>query len=92
MIAKYLDCSSTHITEQTFNQLVDEEIISVTSHKKETDGILYGVFVHVPDKLDQEDDVPDDLADMFDYARAMDCYWIIFDVEGEIIDTLHVYD
>lgn len=93
MIGKYLDCSTAHLTNELFWKLADGEVPYIVSDPKSMKGEVLGLFVHVPEGLDEEEEkeIPQELNPIIDYARKNGCWWIQFDRDGEIIDGLPVY-
>lgn len=89
MIGLYLDLSTAHITTDTYDALVDQELESIVSYPKVCEYDTYGVFVYVPE--DEDQDIPVDLKNVIDYARANDCQWIQFDRDAEVITKLKQY-
>lgn len=45
-----------------------------------------GWLLYVP--TDDDDDVPADLARIFQFARGMECEWVLLDRDGEIEPSL----
>ncbi len=86
-VYRYLDCSTTHITEETM-RLLDrgqESGLRIAVAPYE-----YGVFVTVPDDAEsqQEGDMPKDLVEVLKFARQRGCYVVRFDSDGCDYDEL----
>lgn len=86
MIGKYLDVCTSHLTQNTINQLEKENIEGVFSYDYPE-----GMFIVVPDWHDLRF-IPDDLHKLFDYAESIRVSLIRLDRDGEEIDELPVYN
>jgi hypothetical protein len=75
--------STGHLTESTCNEWLHEAPFAVY----EKDG--YGWFISVPDDVDQN--WPSSLLDCLELAREENCGWIMFDLDGPIIEDLPYY-
>lgn len=87
-VYKYLDCSTTHITEETMRLLDRGEEsglqLTVAPYK-------YGAFVTVPDDIDDAERVramPKDLLEVLTFAHRRGCYVVRFDSDGDDYDEL----
>ena len=89
-ICKTLHISIDHISTST-NCWIDEQMsneIGIEISEKRSGGW----FFPVPDKNYKiEYKLPEDLADILDYARLHSCEWILLDDNGAKVN-LHVYD
>ena len=88
MIGKYLDCCTNHLTSETVDNLVMENIPYTTAYTYEE-----GMFIIVPDPFDDPEDLerPDDLEYLFQYARFRGCSIIRLDRDAEELDNLRTY-
>ncbi|SFU37286.1 DUF5983 family protein [Butyrivibrio sp. INlla21] len=84
MIGKYMDVCTSHLTQDTVDNLVIGNIPSVHAYDYEE-----GMFVVIPD---EEHHLPNDLDEVFKYAKQNDITLIRFDRDGEEIDDLPTYD
>lgn len=88
MIRRFLDCSSGHLSPETWNWLdaaLSDEVLrdrrSAAVAQVSGGRTRCGWFVFVPE--DGEDgDVPEDLARVLAYARASDAAYVLFDVDA----------
>lgn len=83
MIETLLVLSTAHIKPETCNVWLQTAPFA-TFGKAE-----YGWFVYVPD--DELSDLPDDLRPCFALARSLDCDWVMFDCDAELIQGLPTY-
>lgn len=88
MIGKYLDCCTNHLTSETVDNLVMENIPYTTAYTYEE-----GMFIVVPNIIDEPDDIerPNDLEILFQYARFRGCSIIRLDRDAEELDDLRKY-
>lgn len=86
MIGKYLDICTSHLTQDTIDNLTAGIYTYIPVYDYEE-----GMFIIVPDKFEEEPH-PDDLEILFKYARKNDISFIRLDRDGEEIDDLPVYD
>lgn len=99
-IVKCLEISTAHLTEASCNAL--------TEHAKGGSGCLpatatyrWGLFMQVPDELDDADD-PDeaderavqypDVEAVIGFARMLGVGWVRFDADGLTVEQLPAYD
>lgn len=89
MIGKYLDLCTSHLTNETVDKLVMEQIPNTTSYNYEE-----GMFIIVPSLEHDENDIkrPKDLENLFDYARQKNCSIIRLDRDAEEIKELTTYE
>ena len=91
-IYKCLDVSTGHLTQETVNELDLDNIAYVTAYTYKE-----GLFIVVPD-MDISDvkraaaDWPNDLKDLFAFARRKDCLLIRLDRDSEEADDLPKYE
>lgn len=78
-VSKMLALSTAHITEQTCNQF----LATVGYEKGE-----YGWFVYTNLSVP----IPDDLKACLEYARTIDCEWVMFDLDVDPLPQLPTYD
>ena len=86
MIGKYLDVCTSHLTQDTVDNLTAGFYHYVPVYDYEE-----GMFIVVPDKFEEEP-LPDDLSILLEYARKNGISFIRLDRDGEEIDDLPVYD
>lgn len=86
MILKYLDASTSHLRERTFNK-VYEDTIPYSYHYDE------GVFISVPEDNDAElfIQLPRDLRNLLKYAWKHDIKLIRLDRDAEVVEGLPIY-
>lgn len=77
----YLDISTGHISRDTMDFL--ESIAGTNAIHQTVAEYEYGCFVSVPDEPDYHEDVPADLRQVLDFARAKGCFIVRFDADGE---------
>lgn len=80
---KYLDISTGHLQQSTLNPPHPGYLIAEYQH---------GAFYYVPDLENMYEDTPSDLAAVFEFARANDCWLIRFDSIADVFDELPTYD
>lgn len=80
---KYLELSTGHVRQETMNPPCLNHLIAAYG---------YGAFYYVPDLDDMDDDTPQDLKDVFEFARAQDCHLIQFDSFSDVFEELKTYD
>lgn len=89
-IYKYLDLSTAHITPET-DRFLDREsqwqLSEVTVYNKER-----GYFVHVPEKISELVNVPNDLKKCLKLAKKHGCNWLVLDGDAEIVEGLKTYE
>lgn len=93
MIARMLDLSTAHITEETdewLDEAVTYETYPIIAYQKGD----YGWIVHVPDEWDEEavKDIPADLLALLVFAKARRCHWIMLDRDAFAVDELPQYE
>ena len=86
MVGKYLDICTSHLTPETIDDLVMENIENVASYDYDE-----GTFIVVPDEFEVST-IPIDLARLFDYARQNGITLIRLDRDGEEIEELPIYE
>jgi hypothetical protein len=86
MVQKYLDLSTGHVSNDTALWL-DSQPSSIIMYPKGE----YGWFVYAASE-EYDDDTPKDLIACIDHAKALDCTWIMFDADGELIEELPEYE
>lgn len=95
MIRKLLDISTAHITQST-----DKDFTNKTGdyNRIVVDSIEYGYLITISDFYDIEafaenwNNVSQDLKDIINYARSLDCDFIKLDCDAEIMDDLPQYE
>lgn len=90
MIGKYLDVCTSHLTKETIDNLVMDNIAQVVSYDYPE-----GMFLVVPDKFDyaaHEKGWPKDLCRLFEYAQHNEISVIWLDRDAEEIEDLPTYD
>ena len=85
MIGKYLDICTSHLTQETVDDLAIGNIIGVFVNDYEE-----GIVISVPDDTNIE--VPKDLDTLFEYARQNDITLIRLDRDGEESEELPIYE
>ncbi len=89
-IYNYLDLSTAHIKEKTFEWLIeqiDNEESPIVVYRKES-----GLFVCVTPDITEEGKTPTDLWYCLWFAYEHGCNWILFDADGAVIDDLAQYE
>lgn len=89
-IYKCLDASTGHLTHETVIALGLDNVAYVTAHTYKE-----GLFIVVPDISDVKKaaaDWPNDLKDLFEYARSKDCLLIRLDRDSGEADDLPKYN
>lgn len=89
-ILKYLDCSTGHLQESTRQWL--ESVAGSNEIGQTVASYEYGAFVSVPPDTNYHDDVPSDLREVLDFARAEYCTIVRFDADGDQHGALPFYD
>lgn len=87
-VRKFLDLSTGHLTPET-RQRIDDGEISIRSVYPHPDG--YGWLIYVLPE-DYEFDGPADLGKVLEYARHLDCDYVLFDCDGLRIANLPRYE
>ena len=89
MIGKYLDLCTSHLTSETVDNLVMENIPYTTAYTYEE-----GMFIIVPSIEYEPDEIerPEDLEHLFYYARIKGCSIIRLDRDAEELDDLRKYE
>ncbi|MDR9836718.1 MULTISPECIES: hypothetical protein [Herbaspirillum] len=87
---RYLDISTAHISQATMNFL--EGRAGSNAIGQTVAAYEYGVFVSVPDLADVKNDVPEDLRQVFNYARKRKCSVVRFDTDGDGHRDLPTFD
>lgn len=82
-ICKMLVISTGHLCEHACNTYLENE-----------DNLAYpkgewGYFLYVYNEFEE---LPDSLADCLGYAKDKGCAWIMFEVDGPIMDGLTFYE
>lgn len=85
MIYKTLCLSTAHISKETARQLDDDDLDIFIVGKNEYSYTLYSEF-------DPEDDLPDDLRRVLEYAGSHDCRFVYLDSDEDIIPELPTYE
>lgn len=83
-ITKMLTISTAHISEETNQLLLDEEV-DVTCFGLDEYGWL--ILSYGP-----EENLPEDLAACLKFADDHGCAWLRLDSDGMIVDGLEVFD
>lgn len=86
MIGKYLDICTSHLTQDTVDNLTVGNIIGVPVYDYEE-----GLFIVVPDEFNPLKN-PSDLGILFSYAKRNGISLVRIDRDGEEIDGLPTYD
>lgn len=88
MIGKFLDICTSHLTQDTVDDLDKGFYTYVPVYSYEE-----GMFIVVPDEFEDKDKPhPDDLGILFKFARDKGITLIRLDRDGEEIDELPTYD
>lgn len=91
-ISKMLTISTVHITKETNDLLESEADKNITIGFPEVYGKEnYGYFIHVPEDLEEYEEVPRDLLKCMLLAQKNDCEWLCLDCDGEVVDELETY-
>ena len=80
-IVKMLDLSTGHVSAETAARLDAGNF-----------GYVKGEYGWIVPTLRLSNEVPDDLAKVMAYARDLDCSWIMFDRDADIIPDLPTFD
>lgn len=83
MIRKFLDLSTGHLCEDTREQLHKNPAMMQNE---------YGFFIAIPSVQLARRDVPDDLEEIRDLARALGCDYVHFDRDADRLPGLPYYD
>ena len=79
---KYLDVSTAHVRKETLNPAgLNPYFIAEYE---------YGAFFYVPADIDE--DTPEDLAAVLQFALDNNCALVRFDCDGGILEELVTYD
>lgn len=87
MIGKYLDVCTSHLKQETVDDLIQGNITEVHVYDYEE-----GLFIVVPDRFDLYEAIPKDLDTLISYAEQNEISLIRLDRDGEEIDDLPTYD
>lgn len=90
-ICKMLTISTAHISETTYQQLLNdpESFYPIIVYPKDE----YGWFVHRTPKCDNGPDcIPADLDILIQKAEMEGCDWLCLDRDGDIISGFPVYE
>ncbi len=89
MVEKYLDLCTNHLTSETVDKLVMENIPYITAYTYEE-----GMFIIVPSVEYEPKGVerPKDLEYLLQYARNKGCSIIRLDRDTEELDDLRTYE
>ena len=82
-----LTLNMAHLTMETFNALAEDK--TILPSWSNTHG--YGVIVRLLDAAD-DPDVPDDLRPCLELADDLNCGYIRFDCDGQIVESLPIHD
>lgn len=88
MLGKYLDISTSHLKEETLNNLSENKMPYSYDYKE-------GVFISVPDKSILGNEIynlSSDLVALLEYAWKNDVLLIRLDTDGEVMDDLPIYE
>lgn len=91
-IGKYLTVSSVHITEEEANMLEDSSFV-------EKDDYSFRLFTCLGDRFSEIDQIiredfndSNNLRDLIDLARQLDCVYLVIDGDGPILEDYETYD
>lgn len=88
LVFQMLDMSTGHITKETNDKLLNDDVNIAYYHKPEC-----GFLISVPeDAEDVEGILPEDLERCLQFARERGFQWINLDCDGEVIKELPVYN
>lgn len=95
MVQKYLDLSTAHVSKETADWLdlignKEGDSIPVIMYLKGSYGWI--VYAAQEDFEFENKKVPADLLQVINYAKSLDCIWIMFDCDGEQVKELPVYE
>lgn len=94
MIRKFLDISTAHLSVETREWLSGFD----WSRDGPTGGATaYGWLIHASDQREtlvggKMEPFPNDLWHVFEYARTVECDYVNFDCDAEIIDELPTFE
>lgn len=91
MIRKFLDISTSHLKPETLTALTDRPLERLPFSGGPTP---YGWFAYTHDENCGEGDarIPDEMFACMKHARALDCDYVMFDCDSEVIEGLPVFD
>ena len=91
-IYKYLDCSTSHITEEESKTLASNpyiigDVFNATPNE-------YGYWMNVPDNKEaiMELEIPKSVKDILCLALKKKCFWVKLDRDGFVHKELTKYD
>lgn len=90
-ITKMLTISTEHITPETaekLNKEPDANNMSLCVYEKAE----FGWFIHIPEDMDDCEQVPDDLRRCIEFADEQGCEWLCIDCDGETVDELPLHE
>ncbi len=88
-IFPYLDVCNNNLSQDTFDWLSK---ISGAQLGMTVAPYDYGVFVSVPIKEDEDQQLPEDLEAVLAYARGRNCIVVRFDKDADVVEGLQNYD
>ncbi|MGV2886016.1 DUF5983 family protein [Paenibacillus taichungensis] len=96
LIHKMLDVSTVHLTAATLKWLGEH------AESEEPNGFIvyakskYGYFIPIieddDDSLPEDNNIPEDLTKVIEFAQSQDCTWIMIERDAIAIDQLPVFD
>jgi len=84
MFEPMIALSTAHLKEETCNEYLGSGELAAYEKGE------FGWFVYVPD--DRPDDLPTELADIFDKAAPWGFQWVMFDRDASTVNDLAVFD
>lgn len=91
-ITKCLTVSTAHVSEQTAAKLKYEPTMNqlwISVYEKGE----YGFWIYVPEYLpEMAVNIPEDLFRCLSLAQRNGCEWLCLDCDGEVLESLAVYD
>lgn len=90
-ICKMLTISTAHISETTYQQLLNdpESLYPIIVYPKDE----YGWFIHKVKKFDDgPEHIPADMDALIQMAEREGCDWLCLDRDGDIISGFTVYE
>lgn len=95
-VCNYLDCSTTHITEEDDDFLTDESL-DTRQPTLIVERTSYGYWLHALDSLELEEatekgSLSKNIITILTKANQMKCFWIKLDNDGFVHDDLPKYD
>jgi hypothetical protein len=87
-ITKNLELSTAHISEATNNWLQGDEIPHLVVYEKKS----YGFLILIPDREEVLTGIPDELLQILELGRNLECEWVMLDSTYDCVDGLQTFD